>query len=311
MLEQLLADQAGLISRAQLLSVGGRHDLDRLVRRRELTRVHPRVFVNHTGPLSDEQRAWAAVLYAGGPGQAALYLGSALPDPDGDAPVHVAIDESRRVPSLPAVRVHRVLRLAPLVRWNVSPPRVRVEPNTLELVHRAATEMDVVRLLTDACNGRHTHPQRLRPALAERKRMRRRPFVAALLDDIEAGACSVLEEAYLTRVERAHRLPEGRRQVRREGERGTEYRDVEYAEFGVEVELDGRTGHLGWDKEGRDADRDLDDLTAGRVTARVRWAQVFQRECQTAERIGRLLARRGWTGRPQPCGPTCTLRVAA
>lgn len=132
-----------------------------------------------------------------------------------------------------------------------------------------------------------------------------------LLEDIEHGTCSVLEHGYLTRVERPHGLPAPSRQVTRRGPSGQEYRDVEYDEFGFVVELDGRTGHADWDSEGRDGDRDLDDLATGRISARVRWAQVFGRECRTAERVGRVLQARGWGGRPTPCGPQCALRAAA
>lgn len=57
--------QDGVTSHAQLVASGlSRIDIERGVRRNELRRVHPRVYVNHTGPLTWEQRAWAAVLYA-------------------------------------------------------------------------------------------------------------------------------------------------------------------------------------------------------------------------------------------------------
>ena len=307
-LQQLLGDQDGVVSWTQLMGVGQPHDVERMLRRRELRPVHPRVYVNHTGPLTRAQREWAAVLYAG---SAALCLESALPGADDDGPIHVAIDASRRVLDLPDVKVHRVVGLKERVQWNLSPPRVRYEHTVLELAHRARTEAAVIRLLTDAVGSRRTTVARLRAALAERGRTRRHAWVLRLLDDIEGGTCSVLEHGYLTRVERPHGLPSPSRQVPRRSPEGQEYRDVEYGEFGLVVELDGRTGHAGWDNEGRDADRDLDDLVAQRVTARVRWAQVFGRECRTAERIGTLLQQRGWRGVPQPCGPGCLLRAAA
>ena len=57
--------QDGVASYAQLTASGlSRIDIDRAVRRNEFRRVHPRVYVNHSGPLTWEQRAWAAVLYA-------------------------------------------------------------------------------------------------------------------------------------------------------------------------------------------------------------------------------------------------------
>lgn len=283
---------------------GSKTDLDRLVRRCELVRVHPGVYVDHTGTLSGLQRAWAGVLYAW---PAALYLQSALDVPPQDGPVHVAIDEARRVAEPAGVRIHRVVGLDSLVAWNLSPPRVRVEPNVLELVHRAATETDAVRLLTDATHGRRTTVARLRSVLQQRPRIRRRAWLLQVLDDIELGAGSVLEQGYLSRVERPHDLPRPSRQRVRVGLSGLEYRDVEYDAFGLVVELDGRLGHDSWRAAGRDADRDLDDHAAGRESVRLRWAQVFDHPCRTAERVAAILRRRGWTGEARRCGPGCVV----
>ncbi|EGD45039.1 hypothetical protein NBCG_00575 [Nocardioidaceae bacterium Broad-1] len=55
--------QHRVASYAQLTAGGlSRVDVERAVRRNELRRVHPRVYIDHTGPLTWEQRAWAAVL---------------------------------------------------------------------------------------------------------------------------------------------------------------------------------------------------------------------------------------------------------
>jgi hypothetical protein len=301
-LNRLLIEQDGLVARRQLAAVGvAKHDLDRMRRRRVLTGVHPGVFVNHTGPLTWRQRAWAAVLYAGP--AAALYLESA--SEDGGELVHVAIDAGRRVVDREGVRIHRVRNLAPMVQWHFGPPRLRFEDNTLELAHRAQTELDAIEVLASAVGSRRTTAVRLRDALGRRSRLRRRPLLSRLLDDLEAGTCSVLEHGYLTRVERAHGLPVGRRQRPRDGVHGSEYRDVEYEAVGLVVELDGRVGHAAWVAQGRDADRDLDDHADGREAVRLRWAQVYGTPCRTANRIGRILARRGWAGRPRRCGPGC------
>lgn len=59
----LLEAQSGVIRRRQVLDLGGNdNDIERLLRRRQWARVHTGVYVDHTGPLSWLQRAWAAVL---------------------------------------------------------------------------------------------------------------------------------------------------------------------------------------------------------------------------------------------------------
>lgn len=302
-LSRLLIEQDGLATRAQLRTVGvAKPDLDRMLRRRELKRDHPGVFVNHTGPLTWRQRAWAAVLYAGG---AALCLESASESPPPEGPIHVAIESSRRVTPREGIRIHRVRNLSPMVQWHLGPPRLRVEDNAFVLAGRAVSELDAIEALASAVGSRRTTARRLLEAAARHPRVRRRQLLLALLDDLEAGTCSVLEHGYLTRVERAHGLPEGRWQKPRAGAHGAEYRDVEYEEFGLVVELDGRAGHVTWVAQGRDSDRDLDDHADGRAPVRLRWAQVYGTPCRTTERLGRILAGRGWTGRPRSCGPGC------
>lgn len=111
----------------------------------------------------------------------------------------------------------------------------------------------------------------------------------------------MLEWGYLNRVERAHGLPSASRQVLRRTAGGKQYRDIEYDPFGLVVELDGRLGHDSWEAENRDADRDLDDAAAGKLSIRLRWQQVFGAPCRTAERLEQVLHARGWTGNLRRC----------
>jgi hypothetical protein len=303
-LRVLQSRQGGVVGRAQLRALGlSRPAVETMLRRRELVPVHPGVYVDHTGQPTALQLRWAAVLHAG---PAALHLAHALPDPPVKGPVDVAIDWSRRVASRPGIRVHRVRDLEPQVRWNLSPPRVRVEQATLARAERAATDADAIAVMTAAVGGRLTTADRLGAVIAGRRRVRRRALLTALLDDLAAGTHSLLEHGFLTRVVRPHALPEPTsRQAPRAGERGTEYRDVEYAEQGRCFELDGRADHDDPRGRDRDADRDLDDVAEGSGTVRLRWRQVFGTPCRTAQRMGRILQRGGWSGTPRPCSPTC------
>ncbi|MEU0312265.1 hypothetical protein [Nocardioides sp. NPDC006273] len=150
----------------------------------------------------------------------------------------------------------------------------------------------------------------VRAALERHPRLPRRAFISELLADIDAGTCSVLEHGYLSRVERAHGLPPGTRQSVRLTANGNEFRDVEYEAYGLVVELDGRLNHESWRAQGRDADRDLDDSAlGGRLTARVRWPQVFETQCRTACRVSQLLHQRGWQEDPMKCGDKCDLEI--
>ena len=306
----LLAAQDGVITRAQLLASGlTQAHVDTLLRRRELVVVHPGVYLTHTGTPTWSQRAWAATLYAG---RSALHLESALHRPGKDAaptgPVHVAVDWGRRVAPQDGIAIHRVRGLGAQVRWNLSPPRVRLEVAVVEVAHRAADELAAISVLTSVVGARRTVSGRLREEIERRGRLRRRALLTELLDDLERGTHSVLEHGYLTRVLRPHGLPEptAQQEAVSDGDR-TRYRDVTHSGVSLTVELDGHL-HDGSQARDDDADRDLDDLARGRVTPRLRYRQIFATPCRTASRLAVLFRERGWNGLPHACGePGCAV----
>ncbi|WP_206444348.1 type IV toxin-antitoxin system AbiEi family antitoxin domain-containing protein [Nocardioides turkmenicus] len=300
--------QGGVATHAQLTAGGfSRIDIERAVRRNELRRVHPRVYIDHTGPLTWEQRAWAAVLYAG---PAVLCRGS-LEAPrgrDDGRPIHVAIDHSRKVMPQPGIVVHRMRNLE-LKAYGGTPPRLKAEDNALAMANEARSEIDAIAQVAEVASRSYVTAASLQAALDRAHSLRRRKLIQGLVDDLATGTHSVLEHGYLTKVERPHGLPEGRRQSPRTTASGNQFRDVEYEAYGLVVELDGALGHESWRDQARDADRSLDDLARlGSVTARLRFHQVFGTPCQTAARVGEILIRNGWTGPMRDCGPSCHLR---
>lgn len=306
-INDLLDLQCGVISRAQALANGlAPHDIRRLLRRRELSTVHDGVYVDHTGHLSWQQRAWAAVLAVA---PAALCHRSAIRavrgpgwrDHDDAGAIHVAIARERRTLVAPAgVVLHHLADLDDKTQWNTAPPRVRIEHGVLDVAAEAGDDLTAVATLADSIQGRLTTPARISAALSSRSRIARRDFLRAVLADVAAGACSALEHGYLTQVERPHGLPSAERQVR-DSARGTIYRDVTYAAYGVDLELDGRLFHDNARARDLDLARDLASAVSGRHPVRLGWGQVFGSACHTAEAIGSLLERGGWGGQVRPC----------
>lgn len=309
-----LVEQDGVITRAQLLQAGVTPaELETCLRRRELVPIHPGVYINHSSTPTWKQRAWAAVLYAG---RAALHLESALHrDGKGTAatgPIDVAVDWSRKVRPQPGIRVHRVRDLEAKATWNTSPPRVRLEEAVVTLADRAADDLRAIAVLTSVVGQRRTIASRLATTIEGRPRLRRRALLTSLLVDLERGTHSVLEHGFLSRVVRPHGLPEPyEQQGLRHGMSGAEYRDIDYDEMELVIEMDGRT-HDSPDARDIDADRDLDDLSAGHVVPRIRYRQVFGTPCRTATRLESLFRLRGWDGAAHPCDdPGCDLRAQA
>ena len=76
--------------------------------------------------------------------------------------------------------------------------------------------------------------------------------------------------------------------------------DVDYALFGLLVELDGLLGHEGLGRF-RDMDRDNRHALIGALTLRYGWFDVADRPCGVAWQVYRALVQRGYTGPFRRC----------
>ncbi len=274
-LEIVMRGQAGVVSRRQVLAVGADDVLiERMIRRRVWARVFEGVYVDHTGPLAWEQRAWAAVLVhqpaALSAGSALRASGVALDAPD--EPIEVAVAAPRRVDDPPGVRTSRFHDFDRIIHPQLGPPRMRIEPAALLVAARSRTVDAAVAVLGDVCQQRRTTPSRLLAALETRPRLAHRAALRGVLDDVATGSYSALERRYLVHVERAHGIPTGRRQRRVVTGRAVYLRDVEYLGLGAVIELDGRLGHERPGDRWADLERDLAGLLRGDVDRAARLA---------------------------------------
>ncbi len=296
-----------MVGRAQALAAGlTAARLRWLVESRRWQRVHAHTFATTTGPLTFEARVWAAILRVGRDAVAshrtAAFLDGLCDDPG--PVIHVTAPAERHVRGkVDGVRVHYAHRLPRTRHPAASPPRTRLEETVLDLVDVASHPREVEGWVTAACQRRLTTPERLADALGRRKKIRWRPMVEAMLTDVAEGAQSPLELRHLRQVERAHGLPAGCRQRRVAGRRVI-WIDVDYPEFALRVELDGRVGHVG---EGRFRDRRRDNRATvdGHATLRYGHADVFGDPCGVAAEQARVLRARGWTGTVRACRPDC------
>ncbi|WP_205014146.1 type IV toxin-antitoxin system AbiEi family antitoxin domain-containing protein [Nocardioides albidus] len=173
-IDEVLERQDGVIARRQALACGWtRVDVARMLRRREWVQLHPGVYVNHTGPPTWRQRAWAAVLACwpaalGGWSAVRAHEGPGRRQHDDTEPIEVLVGHGRHPAPLAGVRIRSTRRFG------------------------EAVQLARARAMS---------------------RLTRRDLILAVLADVAAGTCSVLEHAYLVKVERPHGLPRGLRQV--------------------------------------------------------------------------------------------------
>jgi len=302
-IEDWLILQAGVVSRAQMRGAGATpRQIRRLLDRRELTRLYRGVYVEHTGEPTWEQRAWGAVLAVG---PAALWGPSALYREG--RPIHVAIDRARSTPApLPGVRIHHVSDLRGRSDRRRRPPRMHTAAATIDAAGIAGDDLGALAVVAKAVQAGWIGTEALADELARRTRVPRGAWLRAILDDIAAGVCSVLEYGFRDRVLRRHGLPVGVLQQRDRLRASVIYRDWTLGE--LVVELDGRFHHDSVEAREADFDRDLETAAGGRQTVRISYGQVFARTCLTAAALVRVLRRHGICVNPRPCGPRCPVR---
>lgn len=298
--------QDGVVTRQQLLAAGFSQDaiLHRLERGR-WQQLYRGVYALFTGPSDRMADLWAAVLRAG-PGAVLSHHTAAelhgLVSKPGDA-IHVTVPATRRI-KVQGIMVHISGRIADAVQPNRAPLRTSIEETTLDLTQLARGFDGVCGWITGAIANRLTTEERIRTAMAARKKMRWRLELDEILNAAGSGIHSALEYRYIRDVERKHRLPESQHQVRVTIDGRSAYRDVYYEEFKVAVELDGKFAHPDVERE-RDRHRDVVASAEGVQTCRYGWSSVAGHPCETAVLQARVLRERGWRGTPHPCRPGC------
>jgi predicted transcriptional regulator of viral defense system len=301
--------QAGAISRQQLLDAGLSGQLViRRVKRGRWQQLYRGVYATFSGLPPRQTWLWAAILRAGEGAvlshQTAAEL-HGLVDSPAEA-IYVTIPTSRRITTRGLV-IRNSGRIDQARQPNRAPPRTSVEETVLDLAQLSHRFDDACGWITKACGKRLTTEEKLRAALALRKKMRWRTELDDVLAAAGSGTHSVLEYRYLRDVERAHGLPRSRHQVRAVIDGKTVYRDVSYEEYQLAVELDGRLTHPD-DERWRDSQRDNQARARGVETCRYGWRDVYAHPCETALLLARILQRRGWRGAPKPCSARCPVR---
>jgi very-short-patch-repair endonuclease len=304
--------QAGVLSRTQALRTGISPDALRArVRAGHWQRLQRGVYATFTGEPGWEARLWAALRRAGPEAVLSHHTAAELAriTNQRSSAIHVTVPRHQHLTPIPGVVLHRSSRIELARHIGTLPPRTRIEETTVDLTQCSRTLDDALAWLARACGARLTTPDLLLAAMDSRARLRWRRELTVALDDIADGAHSILELRYLRRIERPHRLPHAKRQVRTINGRGTQYRDALYADFGVVVETDGRVAHP-LEERWQDLHRDNAAIVDGLVTLRYSWTDVTEHPCLVAAEVARALRRRGWPGAPRPCGPACPIRHA-
>jgi hypothetical protein len=308
-LRELIARQAGVLSRQQAIAAGLPPTvIDNRLRNGRWQRLQQGVYATFTGSPSREALLWSSLLRAGSSAALSHHTAAELHGLTStrSSVVHIAVPAAHRVTPIRGVLLHHTRSFYRKVHPAASPPRIRVEDTVLDLTQTCASFDDAFSWLCRAVGRRLTTADRLREALEARSRVRWRRDLSIGLGDIGVGVHSPLELRYVTKVERAHGLPTARRQacVLVAGKR--RYLDNLYEEAMLAVELDGLAAHPP-EQRWADSHRDNELAGAGILTLHYNWHDVDGRSCLVARDVARLLTTRRTVVRLRQCGPGCAV----
>jgi len=229
------------------------------------------IIVAHSGPLTEKQRLWVAVLW-GGSGSALAGLTAARLgglrgfDRDTDT-IHLVrpISRGKRASTPPLdLVVHHSRKLgARDVHPVLLPVRTTIGRSLVDAAVWMPTDRGAQAILAAGVQQRLVLASDLKRRVEERERLPRRALMRVTLGDIEGGSQALSELDFMTNVVRGCHVPIPTRQVARRDAHGKRrWLDVFYEEARLIIEIDG-AGHLDileyWD----DMDRDNDLKLAG------------------------------------------------
>lgn len=222
-LTELLADQAGLVARRQLLAMelDADHVRNQVLARRWVERT-PRVIGTTTGPMDREQQRWLAVLHAGPRSMLGGLTVAAVRGLTGweRDDITVLVDDELSFEPVDGVHFFRSRRPFDVLR-DPRPgiPCCQLEAAILLFAGYDASARSAQAIVAAAVQQRLTTPQRLGDWIDKLRPLRRAKALRAALDEIDGGAHSGAE-LDVARMCRRFGLPQPRRQTPRSDARG-------------------------------------------------------------------------------------------
>ena len=298
-LDRLLVRQHGVIGRRQALRYLGTNAVWRRVASGRWRAAHRGVYVAHTGPVTEQQRLWIAVLAVGcgrptylGGLSALSVLGLRRFD---SRAIHVLLPASRRDRDPPpGVVVHRTRHLAVEDRVRTAnPPCTAPARSVIDAAQWARSDDEARTIIAASFQQRLVSGDEIDGVLGRLPVINRRALIISTVADARTGSETV-SELDLLRICRDAGLPLPSRQVFRIDATGRpRYLDAVFDEWNVRIEIDGGQ-HMFVEEYWRDMERQNDLAIPGEVTLRFPAWKVRERPADVAARIRRALVRAGW-----------------
>jgi very-short-patch-repair endonuclease len=296
----LLRRQNGVVSRRQALRFTTAKVVDWRIASGRWQRVHRGVFVTHSGPLTEQQRLWAASL-AVGAGRPALLGGLSALIAHGlrrfdSRHIDLLLPTRRRDRNPPpGIRVHRASRLpATQINGWMGPPATTPPRAVVDAAQWATTDVEARTIVAISFQQGLVKGDEVDRVLAGLPVVPRRSLIGRTARDAQDGS-HTLTELDLVELCRAAGLPVPSRQVRRRDASGrTRFLDAVFEEWGIRVEIDG-SHHMSADEWWQDMIRHNDLSRRGEVVLRFPAWLVRDRPAAVIATLRRALMDAGWS----------------
>ena len=312
--QSLITRQSGVLSCSQAAS----NELDpaRLksrLRYGDWQRLQRGVYASHTGTPSRNAELWGALLRCGDDAVLSHYTAA---EQHGllkgqSQSIHVAVParlDPARYGKIPGVVIHRSDAIVGTCHPAMIPRCTRIEDTVLDILKITGGFDAKYNWACKAIGDRRTTADRILAKLAERKRYPGRRDVQLILGFASEGIMSWLELQWVDGVERPHRLPSAKRQVRVAQETGNKYLDNLYEDYRLCVELDGRAAHPE-SEQGRDKQRDRWNLVHRKIVTmrfETKHLRDAEHQCQAASEVARFLRDNSDLDQDEPIGRPCS-----
>ena len=237
----LLFRQSDVISRSQVLRYLSTKTLQHRLEAGWWQFAHRSVYLARSGPLSDEQRRWVAVLATAGVLGGLSALAVLGLRGHHSRQVHVVLPARRQDHDPPTLTVVHRTRHLPTSDIHLAglPPCTMPARSLVDAAQWARTDDDARAVIAAGFQQRLVGGTEVHEVLERMPRARRRSLINETASDASGGTHSI-PEAALLRLCRQHQLPAPTRPVRRRDAAGRQrYLDAYFELWGVHVEIDG------------------------------------------------------------------------
>lgn len=297
-LDDLLASQDAVATRAQLLQYLSEGELAWKVESSRWQVPHAGVVVTHSGPLTPAQQQWADLLSCG---SGAVLAGLTAATADGltghePSRPQVLVPHQRQVTDRRDLDVHSSTRLGPEHVHPVRRPRrTRLARSLVDAASWAQSDGAARAILASGVQQRLVRPQELIDVALPVRNLRRRKLILTTADDVRGGSHSLPELEFL-RLCRRFSLPTPSRQAARRDRHGRRrWLDVFWDDFGLVVEIDGLF-HMSAAHWWADMWRGNDHTVAREGLLRYPSFAIRDEPARVAGQIAAALRVRGWVG---------------